>query len=90
MPDLSVAVDHHDITVSKPGLGLSITYRRQGRILEATELMRNDPSGDQVLVGTILQSKLASGCNSGNLLAAHPNGRSRLTADYTVCSGSMA
>jgi hypothetical protein len=47
MPDLSVAVDHHDITVSKPSLGLSITYRRQGRILEAIELMRNDPSAEE-------------------------------------------
>ena len=49
MPDLSVAVDHHDITVSKPSLGLSITYRRQGRILEAIELMRNDPSAEELI-----------------------------------------
>ena len=49
MPDLSVAADHHDITVSKPSLGLSITYRRQGRILEAIELMRNDPSAEELI-----------------------------------------
>ena len=49
MPDLSVAVDHHNITVSKPSLGLSITYRRQGRILEAIELMRNDPSAEELI-----------------------------------------
>jgi hypothetical protein len=33
MPDLSVTVEHNDIVVSKPNVGLSITYRRQGRIL---------------------------------------------------------
>jgi hypothetical protein len=49
MPNLSVSVDHHDITVSKPSVGLSITYRRQGRILEATEPMRNDPSGEELI-----------------------------------------
>jgi hypothetical protein len=46
MPDLSVAVDHHDITVSKPSLGLSITYRRQGRILEP---LRIDPSAEELI-----------------------------------------
>ena len=49
MPDLSVAVNHHDITVSKPSVGLSITYRRQGRVLEATEPMRNDPSAEELI-----------------------------------------
>ena len=49
MPDLSVAVNRHDITVSKPSVGLSVTYRRYGRILEATELMRNDPSGEELI-----------------------------------------
>jgi hypothetical protein len=49
MPDLSVAVDHHDITVSKPSLGLSITYRRQGRILEAVEPLRIDPSAEELI-----------------------------------------
>jgi hypothetical protein len=48
MPDLSVAVDHHDITVSKPSLGLSITYRRQGRI-EAIEPLRIDPSAEELI-----------------------------------------
>ena len=49
MPDLSVAVDRHDITVSKPSLGLSITYRRQGRILEAVEPLRIDPSAEELI-----------------------------------------
>jgi hypothetical protein len=49
MPDLSVAVDHHDITISKPRLGLSITYRRQGRILEAVEPLRIDPSAEELI-----------------------------------------
>ena len=49
MPDLSVAVDRHDITVSKPSLGLSITYRRQGRILEAVEPLRIDPSVEELI-----------------------------------------
>jgi hypothetical protein len=48
MPDLSVAVDHHDPTVSKPSLGLSITYRRQGRI-EAIEPLRIDPSAEELI-----------------------------------------
>jgi len=48
MPDLSVAVDHHDITVSKSSLGLSITYRRQGRI-ETIEPLRIDPSAEELI-----------------------------------------
>ena len=49
MPDLSVTVERHDIIVSKPSVGLSITYRRQGRILEAIEPMRNDPSAEELI-----------------------------------------
>jgi hypothetical protein len=49
MSDLSVAVDHHDITVSKPSAGLSIIYRRQGRILEATQPLRIDPSAEELI-----------------------------------------
>jgi len=30
-------------------LGLSVTYRRQGRILEAIEPMRNDPSAEELI-----------------------------------------
>ena len=48
MPDLSVEVDRHDIIVSKPSAGLSITYRRQGRILEAIQPMRIDPSAEEL------------------------------------------
>ena len=49
MSDLSIAVDHHNITVSKPSSGLSITYRRQGRILEATQPLRIDPSAEELI-----------------------------------------
>ena len=49
MPNFSVAVDGQNIVVSKPNAGLSVTYRRYGRILEATELMRNDPSGEELI-----------------------------------------
>jgi len=49
MPDLSVAVDRHDITVSKPSVGFSITYRRQGRILEAIQPIRIDPSAEELI-----------------------------------------
>ena len=48
MPDLSVKVDRHDIIVAKPRLGLSVTYRRQGRFLETIEPMRNDPSAEEL------------------------------------------
>jgi hypothetical protein len=41
--------DHHDIIVSKPTLGLSITYRKQGRILEAVEPLRIDPSAEELV-----------------------------------------
>ena len=49
MPDLSVTVERHDIIVSKPSVGLSITYRRQGRILEAIEPMRTDPRSEELI-----------------------------------------
>jgi len=40
MSELSVAVRRNDIIVSKPSNGLSVTYRKQGRILEAVEPVR--------------------------------------------------
>jgi len=49
MPELSVTHHHNDIIVSKPGLGLSVTYRRQGRILEAIEPLRVDPSAEELI-----------------------------------------
>jgi hypothetical protein len=49
MPDLSVKVDRHDIIVANPSVGLSITYRRQGRILEAVEPMRIDPGAEELI-----------------------------------------
>jgi hypothetical protein len=48
MPDLSVTVDRRDIIVSKPGVGLSVTYRKQGRVLVAVEPMQIDPSAEVV------------------------------------------
>ena len=43
MPDLSVNVNRNDIVVSKPSSGLSVTYRRAGRVLVELDSMRNDP-----------------------------------------------
>ena len=48
MPDLSVDVDRNDIVVSKPSSGLSVTYRRTGRVLVALDSMRNDPKGEKL------------------------------------------
>ena len=48
MPDLSVDVDRNDIVVSKPSSGLSVTYRRSGRVLVALDSMRNDPKGEEL------------------------------------------
>jgi hypothetical protein len=47
MSELSVAVRRHDIIVSN-GVGLSVTYRKQGRILEAVEPMRIDRSAQEL------------------------------------------
>ena len=49
MPELSVTHHHNDIIVSKPSVGLSVTYRKQGRILEAIEPMRIDPSAEELM-----------------------------------------
>jgi hypothetical protein len=49
MPDLSVKVDRQDITVARPSVGMSITYRRQGRVLVAVEAMRIDPSAEELI-----------------------------------------
>jgi len=49
MPDLSLKVDRNDIIVSKPSVGLSITYRKQGRILESIEPLPIDPSGEELI-----------------------------------------
>jgi len=36
------------IVVSKPSVGLSVTYRKQGRVLVAPELWRNDLSAEEL------------------------------------------
>lgn len=45
MNDLSVEVRHQEITVTKPGTGLRVTYRRVAiePVLEALCSMRGDP-----------------------------------------------
>jgi hypothetical protein len=48
MPNLSVDVDRNDIVVSTPSSGLSVTYRRAGRVLVALDSMRNDPKGEEL------------------------------------------
>ena len=48
MSDFSVAVDDQHIVVSKPSVGLSVTYRKQGRVLVAPELWRNDLSAEEL------------------------------------------
>jgi len=49
MPDLSVNVNRNDIVVSKPSSGLSVTYRRSGRVLVALESMRRDPKREELM-----------------------------------------
>jgi hypothetical protein len=49
MPDLSVNVNRNDIMVSKPSSGLSVTYRRTGRVLVALDSMRKDPKGEELI-----------------------------------------
>ena len=48
MPDFSVAVDRQSIVVSTPSAGLSVTYRKQGRVLVAPELWRTKPSAEEL------------------------------------------
>ena len=48
MPDFSVTVDRHNIVVSKPSAGLSVTYRKRGRVLVAPELWRMDLSDEEL------------------------------------------
>jgi len=49
MPDLSVDVNRNDIVVSKASSGLSVTYRRTGRVLVALDSMRRDPKGEELM-----------------------------------------
>ena len=49
MPDLSVDVNRNDIVVSKASSGLSVTYRRTGRVLIALDSMRRDPKGEELM-----------------------------------------
>jgi hypothetical protein len=49
MSDLSVNVNRNDIVISKPSSGLSVTYRRSGRVLVALDSMRKDPKGEELI-----------------------------------------
>jgi hypothetical protein len=49
MSDLSVDVNRNDIVVSRPSAGLSVTYRKTGRVLVALDSMRNDPKGEELI-----------------------------------------
>ena len=49
MPDLSVNVNRNDIVVSKPSSGLSVTYRKSGRVLAALDSMRKDPKDEELI-----------------------------------------
>ena len=47
---LSVTVNRHGIVVSEPGTEFAVTYRREGSVLVADDLMRKtDPSAEQMV-----------------------------------------
>jgi hypothetical protein len=46
---LSLDVNRNDIAVSKPSSGLSVPYRRTGRVLVALDSMRRDPKGEELM-----------------------------------------
>jgi hypothetical protein len=47
---LSVEVNRHGIVVSEHGTELSVTYRREGSVLVADDLMgKNDPSAEELI-----------------------------------------
>ena len=48
MSDLSVTVDRYDIIVTNPSFGLSVTYRKEGRVLVPVEPLRNDPTREEL------------------------------------------
>ena len=70
MPDLSVDVDRNDIVVSTPSSGLSVTYRRAGRVLVVLDSMRNDPEGSLFEHGTLPWPRLSRSAGSINQNAA--------------------
>ena len=78
MPDLSVNVNRNDIVVSKPSSGLSVTYRRSGRVLVALESMRRDPKGEELCSlferGTLSSPRLS-------LLAGSTDQKRRVVAE---------
>ena len=82
MNDLTVEVRHQDITVTKPGTGLCVTYRRVANepVLEALCSMRGDPDAKALklprgsLEGRPRQSE-------GAWLACTLTGRNRAEAD---------
>jgi hypothetical protein len=47
MPDLSVEVRGQDIIVTKPSLGLAVTYRKEGPMLVALDPVRDHLDADE-------------------------------------------
>ena len=47
MPDLSVEVREQDIIVTKPSLGLAVTYRKEGPMLVALDPVRDHLDADE-------------------------------------------
>jgi hypothetical protein len=47
MPDLSVEARGQDIIVTKPSLGLAVTYRKEGPMLVALEPVRDHLDADE-------------------------------------------
>jgi hypothetical protein len=47
MPDLSVEVRGQDIIVTKPSLGLAVTYRKEGPMLVALDRVRDHLNPDE-------------------------------------------
>ena len=58
MPDLSVEVRGQDIIVTKPSLGLAVTYRKEGPMLVALDPVRDHLDADEA---AFLVRGLASG-----------------------------
>jgi hypothetical protein len=50
MPELSVSVKDRDITISEPGAGFSVTYRKLSRLpmLVALDDIRRDPDRQEL------------------------------------------
>jgi len=59
MLNLSVEVDRHGIVVAEPGTDFSATYRREGSVLVADNLMQKPDPSDEELVFLVRAWKAA-------------------------------